>query len=504
MNIHAAAAVMRDAMPRRILIASTPNWSFCLAVEREIARRNADAVVDLLDLVELLEEYSPHRRRIDLMIERLDRKKQRFLLPLISGREITGDIHLDPAKIPPLPDTVEGLREYRVGEARVGLSVLSSVVTITAVQHPRSVAEYGSYFPDAWVAAHLSAQIGEAVAKLGYDEVHVFNGRTSDTRPFCDVVERVSRVMRYEQGGPGDRYVQTDRNICHPATFAELLTNHDFDPKEGDAFYRDRFRKAPGDIVNFFTAGQVEGHVPDGLEKGRIVSYFTSSSDETLAVSDDIGYGDFENQSDAALAVARAARAQGFQPAVRLHPHLQHKHPSWVREWDFDALRAEGATVVMPDDPVDTYALSAASHCVFTSGSTVGFECTFRGIPNANIGYWHGPRMGGMACVMNEEEIGRFIAQPFLPEGAMHAALLYGSFYRVGGIPLPELDVGSHPNYARVAGKIVDPVRYAAQRVKDLIRPSRGGAHGGLFEGKAIMDAFVPGSRAQETQRADG
>jgi hypothetical protein len=44
--------------------------------------------------------------------------------------------------------------------------------------------------------------------------------------------------------------------------------------------------------------------------------------------------------------------------------------------------------------------------------------------------------------------------------------LLFGSFYKSAGKPLPELDVGLRPNLARIAGRIVDPVRYAFEKLK--------------------------------------
>jgi hypothetical protein len=482
-------------MGRRVLIASTPNWSFCLAAERDIARSAEGAEVDVVDLFRLMGRTSPHWRREDVLIERLDRKFQRFLKPVVNGRDVTGSIRLDPSAIPPPPEDPAALRPYRVGEARIGLATLSSVVSLTMVCEPASTAEYGPAFAAAWKTAHLSARIGEALAGRGYDEVFVFNGRSCVARPLADVLEAGARVFRYEQGATGNSYIRADRPIHHPATAADLIMSHDYDDSAGEAFYLDRLRKAPGDPVNFYTAAQREGHLPSGIEPGRYVAFFSSSSDEFIAISDDVGLGRFPSQFDAALAAVRSARAQGLAAVVRMHPHLQYKHPSWAREWDFPRLEREGALVLQPGDACDSYALARSARCVFTCGSTVGFECSFMGVPNADVGEWAGARIGAMAKVMDAAEMAAFVANPGLPEGAREKAMRYGSYARRAGKPLPEYDVGSHPNYARIGGRIVDPLRYGAQRVRE--RLGKGGGPWGMVGGKAILESNIE-SRARE------
>jgi hypothetical protein len=484
-------------MPKRVLIASSNTWSFCLAAERAVARASG-AQVDVLNLFKLCSAVSPHWRRRDVLIEQVSRKFERFVRPLAGGQDITPAIRPDKDVVPPPQEDVSALRRYRRGPAYVGLGVLSSVMSRTTVQMAVSSDEYGPDYPAAWLSAHLSAQIGEVVADLGYDEVHIFNGRACYSRPFCDLVEQKTRLIRYEQGAAGNSYIQADRPIHHPRTTAELILAHDFSAEDGTAFYVDRLRKVPGDTVHFFTAAQVQGNMPTGLVPGEFIAFFTSSSDEMVAISDDVGFGDFATQFDAAFAMAAAARMQGKRLVVRMHPHLRYKHESWQREWDFKRLTNEGAVLIWPGDPCDSYSLAEAAHCVFTCGSTVGLECSFRGIPNADVGNWVGARLGAMQKVLNPCDVACFIERPFLPDGAVHAALLYGSFIRRAGIPLPEYDVGSHPNYARIAGQVVDPLRYGYQLAKDAILSGTPRSEPwGLVNGKAVVESNLE-PRARE------
>jgi hypothetical protein len=276
-----------------------------------------------------------------------------------------------------------------------------------------------------------------------------------------------------------------------------LIGAHAFNEAQGESFFRDRFEKVPGDPVNFYTVRQVQGTLPHGLEPGSYVAFFSSSSDEMFAITDEVGFGRFPTQYAAALAIGRAASARGKRLVVRFHPHLLYKHESWRREWDFDLLAAEGVLVIPPEDPCDSYALAGSSHCVFTCGSTVGFECTVRGIPNADLGDWVGGRLGAMHAVTTVEEVARFIDSPSLPEGARRAALMYGSFWRTSGRPLPELDVGSHPYHAQIGGRIVDPVRFAQQSLRQLLIRSREQGDGAALGRKVMIDPNLA-ERAKE------
>lgn len=476
-------------MTRRILIASVNPWSFCLAVERDIVRSNADATVDMIDMFALCGAHSPHWRARDVAVERINRKFARFVKPLINGRDITSEVRTRPELIPAAPEDVGELRQYRVGASAIGLGILSSVTSITTIHEPISAAEFGPAFPKAWRSAHLSHQVGESVGRTGYDEIHIFNGRHCHSRPFCDQVAAASAaVWVYEQGSTGDKYIQADRPIPHPEVHASLIAAHPFDEAQGESFFRDRFERVPGDPVNFYIARQVQGALPIGLEPDSYVAFFSSSSDEMFAITDEVGFGDFPTQYAAALEIARAARLRGKHLVLRLHPHLSYKHESWRREWDFDQLAAHGVFIIPPEDPCDSYALADSAHCVFTCGSTVGFECSVRGIPNADMGDWVGGRLGAMRAVMSAHDVAQFIESPSLPEGARKAALMYGSFWRTAGKPLPELDVGSHPYSARIGGRIVDPIRFAQSSLSQLLTTPKAGDEASTVGRKVMID----------------
>lgn len=456
---------------KKILIAATNPWSFSLAVERQIAREHQHDQVDVLNLFRLSDSLL-HARPIDRLAELLNRKIERFLLPVASGADITDDVGRQMNdSIPPLPSSPQELRNYSVGEARIGLAVLSSVTSFTTVQNPDCLSEYGPALPRAWRSAHLSEQAARVVSRMGYAAAYIFNGRHSAARPFCDVLQERMTVYRYEQGGTGNRYIMSARSIHEPREIARLIEEHDFDREAGEEFFENRLRKAPGNPAEFFTIGQVSDLLPEGVEPGRAVSFFTSSSDERHAISDKVEYGSFCSQYQAALAIARICAASNYQLVVRFHPHLQFKHPSWRKEWDIGELRRQGAILVDAADPVDTYALVRASRCVLTCGSTVGLEATYLGIPAAEIGELPAGILGATNIARDEAGLKAFIERPMMPPDAREKAIRYGSYACRAGKLLPELDVATHPYYARIAGRIVDPVRYVFERLRSRVRP---------------------------------
>jgi hypothetical protein len=107
------------------------------------------------------------------------------------------------------------------------------------------------------------------------------------------------------------------------------------------------------------------------------------------------------------------------------------------------------------------------------------------------VGSWVGGCLGASVVAGTGDDLARFVADPHLPPGARQRALLFGSFYKRGGQLLAELDVGIHPNFARIGGRIVDPIRYAVQKLRFLVRPAKDAnaldIRSGLQAGRVVL-----------------
>lgn len=475
---------------KRFLIASANPWSFALAVERQLAREHAGDAVDLLDLWSICGRFSPHWSKRDRIIEQLNRKIARFIRPVINGKEITREVAPDHAAVPPMPREVADLRHYKLDGVPIGLAILSSVFEVTTIHGARTPADYGGLFEDAWASAHLSLQIGQAIAKLGYDRVYIFGGRHCYSRPFVDAAAKTGEVLRHEQGGTGTDFILSETSFYEPANFAQIIAACPVDERAGAEFFEERLNRSQKTDAWFLTRGQTPGLIPEPLRGRPLVTFFNSSVDELYAIRDEIRFGSFTTQYEATLALARICHDEGKAFAIRFHPHLQFKHPSWRREWDFAALEALGAVLIEPDDPADTYALARASESVISCGSTISFECSYLGIPNAVVGEGISNAMGASASIEDEEELRAFVRSPSLPSDARQIALALGSFYKKGATPVSGLDPAAHPNFSRIDGRIVDPVRYAIQRARGAVSRLTGRAaenRSGIVEGRVTL-----------------
>jgi hypothetical protein len=474
----------------KILVASANPWSFALAVERQLIGEHSADQVDLLNLWSICGRFSPHWPPRARMIERLNRSIERFIRPLITGREITDEVAPDHAAVPSIPADVTELRHYRVNGVPVGLAVLSSVFELTSIHDAHLPDDYGEPFEQAWRSAHLSLQIGDVVAERGYDRVYIFGGRHCYSRPFVDAVSKTTEVLRYEQGGTGTSYVLSDRSLYEPLNLAKIIGSLPVDDAAGKQFFEERLQRSRAWDAGFFTGSQQGGRIPQQLAGRPLVSLFNSSVDEFYAISDEVSFGTFATQGEAALALARICRDEGKAFAIRFHPHLQYKHESWRDEYDFAALVELGAVLIEPDDPTDSYALARASEAVFSCGSTISFECSYLGIPNASLGESYSSGLGVAPVVADEEELRAFIRLPHLLPDAGKNALRLGSFFKNGATPVHGLDVGSHPNFARIDGRIVDPVRYAAQTLREWASNLSGREaenRSGIVEGRVTL-----------------
>ena len=199
---------------------------------------------------------------------------------------------------------------------------------------------------------------------------------------------------------------------------------------------------------------------------------FTSSEDEFFAIKDDANFGCFPTQFAAAVALASICRERGKTLALRMHPHLARKDDHWKGEWDFDRLETLGVHVIMPHEPIDSYALVEASEIVITCGSTIGMEAAFHGKPSLVIGENFLTALGICVPASHEEDIAAFVEKPFRPDRARDQAVAVGSFRQRFGEQIPGLTNGAAPELARLDGRIMDPARYLVRRLQRSL-PSR-------------------------------
>ena len=117
---------------------------------------------------------------------------------------------------------------------------------------------------------------------------------------------------------------------------------------------------------------------------------------------------------------------------LRIHPNLKAIDNAQTRE--LATLKADFLTVLLPEDPVSTYALMKEADKVVTFGSTTGIEAVFWGIPSILAGPAYYGNLGGTYNPQSHEELIALLHADLSPKDKT-PALMYGYYFNNYGVP---------------------------------------------------------------------
>lgn len=289
--------------------------------------------------------------------------------------------------------SIEHLFQVKYEQYNAGLSVISSLVSETRCSAP----DLRSYMSRVNRMLEDGARVYDFVSKnvkLGNAGlVYVFNGRFYEYRAVLDAVRSLDvPVLIHERGATKERY--SLRN-CMPhdriRIQEEVLASWRVIEGDPDAeriahgFFQDR-RQGVEQSWKSFVSGQLRGRIPELPAEKKIVSYFSSSDDEYVAVGDIYKWEFWSNQYEAVVDLIDLCAAEPeYQLVIRIHPHLVEKSDYDREKW-MALSRFSDVIVIPPESNIDTYALIQASDVVIVANSTVGIESVYWGTPAVNLG----------------------------------------------------------------------------------------------------------------------
>jgi len=393
--------------------------------------------------------------------------------------------HWTPRDLPAIPEILSrtSIRQLVYQGASMGRSILQV--------HPdfNTPIRNDYVWPRRWISAAMRSyawtfdQTQALIRAQGLTAVIVYNGRFMHDQAAAAAAASLGiQVLYYDNGGIDsgfDLTVASTHDWSHLQTRMIDLFGRFSDPTHED--FHDDFEETsvqwflnrqghtePG--IELFLGEQRQGHLGDLPVAEQLVVFFSSSGDEIVEL--DLNWAEhLESQEEAVSALARAcAERPGTKLVVRTHPHMRIKPADDLARW---TEMVEGAGVdlhVVPQSPVDSYALMRAADVVFTYGSTSGVEAAFLGRPVVIMGPSAYDRLGFGKKISTESEIGPCLDNPPPPNSA--AALPYGLMMQRRGL-----------NYERIrrgpAGEILlkgEPVPEAslwARKISDWYRNRR-------------------------------
>jgi hypothetical protein len=268
-----------------------------------------------------------------------------------------------------------------------------------------------------------------------WDVLYTFNGRFAASRGILRAAELHNVAWRTHERGCDMHHYRIDDGSIHDFHYVQKLikefwTNRPIDIETAHKFFSGRRDREEHGWYSF-TKSQQKDRIPDHLRSTPYVAFFTTSEDEFAAVLERIRSRPFSNQQDAVRAAANACRQVGLRLVVRVHPHVKKKDITEYRNWK--ALSVPNAEIILPESPVDTYALIDNAQAVITFGSTVGVEAT----------YWRRPSILMAPSMYDELNVAIFVRDEDALISAIasrhvhpiEGALMYGYYFRNFGIP---------------------------------------------------------------------
>lgn len=294
-------------------------------------------------------------------------------------------------------ESVEDLKLARFkSSSALGISVASSLISITR-NSEATPGEHADLINKLATSFARSFYVVDGLAKAStYDALVIFNGRFSTVKGAALAAQQLGIPVYYHERGcskdsfslriyqPHDR-MKVQEDICNSWKISEetsaksIARNYFFSKRAGKdkAWISFNDRMIPGQAHAMIQAAKARSRT------GIVISFFSSSDDEYISVSDTFTQSAFEwnSQDEAFKVLAESVRRHGHGLVVRNHPHLRTKARSDRLKWDHLSFINDKSNILLLESgcSVDTYELIEMSDLVVTYGSTVGIEAVFWG-----------------------------------------------------------------------------------------------------------------------------
>jgi hypothetical protein len=338
---------------------------------------------------------------------------------------------------------IDELKSYRIENFDVGWAVLCSIVSLTRDPTPdlQATADLVRELVISSFAVYRSIQ--NHLDQVKFDRVYVFNGRFGPLRAAIRACEsRNIQFFTHEIGHDMNHYALFENVMQQDLNYNELDI-----PKRwvAAASSPDRNRIASqffldsrnGVVQSWFSfvKEQRDGLLPDNWDPGRKnVVIFSSSEDEFVALGEEWVGPIYGTQLEGLERILESLAGDhgAMHLYLRHHPNLRYVKNEYTRK--LMDLKSDFLTVILPGDPISTYALIEAADKVLTFGSTVGIEAVYWGKPSILVGKCFYQRLGGTYNPSSHEEVIELLKAD-LPPKDKEAALVYGYYLKTFGVP---------------------------------------------------------------------
>jgi hypothetical protein len=275
-------------------------------------------------------------------------------------------------------ETFDQLRSFENENMKIGMAISSELITLSKSATPK-LKKYKRIIN---LAIKTSKQITEVLEQetKNYEkrdlEIWICNGRPFHERmvvEFCrqgKIMHKFFEVILNEVNGEM-------RPILHPTSphsrldfqteMVKFSENH-FDRQRATDWFNDRSKQ------NIFTKNQTT--IFKRNSNKMLISFFTSSDDELIAVSEEwiSPWGDQINCAHNLITFF--TECETHEIIIRVHPNMSRKSKKDRKRW-IDLKKTFPDRLILWNQNIDSYSLMEQSAAVLVHGSTMGIESVY-------------------------------------------------------------------------------------------------------------------------------
>lgn len=333
---------------------------------------------------------------------------------------------------------VEELKKYKYKDIDLGLAVASSLVSILRNHEFDLKKHWPNVLRHLKTGIYVYESLKLVLEDIMPDAVYMFNGRFIESRPLLQLCEQKNiTFFTHERGADKDRFILIKNQIPHhlsriiddiEKTWIEGSSDK---IKIGNKFFVDRRQGINQSWVSF-TEDQKLNLLPTDFDpKKRNIAIFNTSIDEYESFPDfkNLIYSN-DNEGIRKIAETFSAHPE-FHFYLRVHPNLKGLHNQQMKE--IKNMKFPNLTIILPEDPIDSYQLMFATEKTVTFGSTVGIEALYFKKPSVLLGRAFYENLNGLFKPSTHEEAVKLIKDDITVNDNSDA-IKYGYWCSVFGI----------------------------------------------------------------------
>jgi hypothetical protein len=256
----------------------------------------------------------------------------------------------------------------------------------------------------------------DLMQSLRTDVLVLFNGRFVREHATAEAANLLGiKVIFHESSQPGTYSISYHKPHCSVGAFKDYrefssVISSESETQIGNNWFEERISGRSPASRRFQLRWKSSTDQLDAFKNAKYVAIFPTSDEEFLGLSQEWDLPTGMSQIEWIRSISLEIEKFGFEIVIRLHPNLQHKSRTLLRQW-LQLEKSSKIRVIHPNAPLNSYELVRNSELVITCGSTIAVEAAYMDIPVMSVGNGIYEQFGIVERFHNLNEISNFFSK---------------------------------------------------------------------------------------------